>query len=290
MDDRYFHEVLLRQLLSEVSEEEIVELLQEVILEDNDEDPDLYNSVLKENAIKYLSGRLVEEIVHRNIVQIAEECFDEIVAGHQVDMTGIRKLNRIMQQVSLEMVEEIVLDVIGENVITLHATEIRDQLLEEFLVDILNDMCSSLLDHYLMRAGISRFRHIQASAASAIMDQVVLNSLLKPADDDDSKIKDKAVVNDLASRMLNEAILDVLLSQSLTLHACFPKNYPSDVVRNKKVSNSSSVKRRSQKSASDIPMDELLRTLTTDFDNVKVSTEEDLSDEMASSAAKADKK
>lgn len=263
MSRRKNPESLCNQILVETIQEDILQLLEDVILEDFESE---FDDESQEERVSKLSAEisqsLIKQTVEEEMYNIAVDIFDGLVLHHRLKVTGVSKLNQILYKVCDQMVKEIVLEEIGGHILTKHAANTVDRLLDDLILFEVQNTCREVLDHYHMRAGISRFKQIQTSAANVIMDKVVLNSLLQQ---EDTTIESKnQVLNDFASRCMNDMIFDIVLSQSLALHSCLPKSLS---LGNTKSQSRAPVEWFKDKFVTDVAVDVLLDMLVSKLDD-----------------------
>lgn len=262
---RYYSESLASQLLIETVQESIVYLLEEVILEDFDnasseDDEERHERLLQQSDD--VARDLMKQTTDEEMYNIAVEVFDAILFSHRIKVKGISKLNRILTQVCDDMVEDVVAEVVGDNILFLQATDILEDNLDDMLMHEITDLCNAVLDHYHMRAGISRFKQIRASADIMLLDKLVLDSLLSPSDETESPEKD--VLHGVAMKGLNDMILDVVSSQSLALHACSPKKWST---RKEKFSEQAPMAWFKKRFVTDVAVDVTLGMLVKKLDD-----------------------
>ncbi|XP_039261615.2 uncharacterized protein LOC120337793 [Styela clava] len=225
MDNYRLHDAIVKDLLLEVIEEEILGLLENSIIEDEHPIDPRAKEKNMQKLTQYFADDILNKVLAEEFVSISTEFFDMIIKNHRTDVTAVQRLNDVLRDTTKEITEEIVLELMEEKNAKSQCEKIVDDIITEVLAEEFNIMSSKTLDHYRARVALLQYRQMQSSASGVLLDKVILNALLSPYNDETEE-SDITLQNNEKDNIMNKIIFELVLSQSLALHACFPKNTP----------------------------------------------------------------
>lgn len=213
--------------LKEVLEEEAVDVLEEAIFEIDT--PNYESTSLDEKQLNDISEQLTRslfnEVFQEELTKISTEFFDGIIASHHVTVEAVRYLNFLIEDVTVELVEDIALSILNKR----NSSKSLKSFVEDIVLEVIEEeyttVAQEVVNHYSARVALVQYKQIKASASNQILDSIILESLLsqfKSEDNDESPLT--RVEQEESGWILDKIMYDIVLAQSLALHSCFPEH------------------------------------------------------------------